>query len=151
MDGASGGGGNGVILAAIADVKSEVRAVRKDVGKIDRELGGVQSTLTSMDKGNVQRDTDLKELGRLQSECSARTGMVGVNARLKKLEREDEDITGKVDTVAQRQQALEMGIQQQDSVPFFAALKKMLPWLIVAIIGGAAVGGYLLAMSMIGS
>jgi len=137
---------NGPILAAIADVKFEIRELRGGVNNINRELGGVQEALKTIEKGNTTRDAELKDIRQQQSDCSARTGYLGVNARLKKLEKADEDITGSIDVVAQRQAAMNGSKARPSLMPVSYAAKKMLPWLVLAVIGGAALGGYILAM-----
>jgi len=145
---------NEAVIAAINDVKSEMRGVRTELGGVNRELGGVQATLTSMEKSNTKRDHDIENIRKGQAECQARADHAGVNARLKKIEAKDAEDTGKIDVYAQRTAALEMVVKKngngngKNGGAFVESIKRMAPWLVVAVLVGASLGGYLLAQSL---
>lgn len=139
------------ILELLKDVKKDVRITRDEVAGINREVGGIQVTLTTIQTANERQDTDIKEIRDRQANCTARTGYVGSNARIKKLEGKDKEITGSIDVVAQRQQAVELTLKKNgNGVSFNDAFKRLLPWFIVAVITGASLGGYALATMLMG-
>ncbi len=144
--------GDTAVLALLQDVKQETISTRREVGAMNRELGGVQATLLTMKEGNEKRDSDVRAIRDSQANCPARSAQTGVNARLKRLERADEDITGSVDIVAQRQQALESARDTKNNgVRVWDAVKKVWPVIILGVVGGAALGGWILAMAFMGS
>lgn len=127
------------ILSAIADVKLEVGNVRSDVNtmkaEVSRELGGVQTALVGIEKANDRRDEEIREVRRVQGDCEARVGMKGVHARIKRIEDGRSDNTGSIDIVTTK---------SSGGIGFIEALKSVWPLLILALIGGSAMGGWLL-------
>jgi len=144
----------GLILDAIKDVKSDMRSqigsVNTQLTGMQRELGGVQTTLQNLKESNEKTEAEVSKIRDAQADCQARKDIDGVNARLKKLEKKDEDITGQIDVVSNRQEILQAGLHKNGGVRFLEAFKRVWPVIVLAVIGGAAMGGYILAIIAMG-
>jgi len=142
------------VLEMLRDIKRDGKDTRNALSDINREMGGIQSTLKSMEKANEKRDQEVATIRTNQANCEARTLHKGLTARVKKLERADKDITGSVDVVSQRQQALEYALTKRkngngNGVKLGEAFRRTAPWLVMAILVGAALGGFGLAWFML--
>lgn len=120
-----------------------LRVVKKDVGKtketvdnMNRELGGVQATLNSMEKRNVERDKKIDSVQTEQLSCPARAGYGAVNARLKKHDKALFDSTGTVNIPVVP--AVSAAAQFSESeISFKDALIRMLPIIALSFACGA--------------
>lgn len=116
-----------------------------------RELGGVQSSLTAIN-GNVTRiEERVASVEEKQANCPARQDIRSVNARLKKVESFKEKIQderGEVSTVISIDRSNPNNNPSMAAAVATASTKDLIlkvgPWLITALLLGAALGGYLL-------
>jgi hypothetical protein len=74
------------ILELLKDVKKNIRDLNHKFDTTNRELGGIQVSLVEMRKHGDVQDRRIETVSRVQSDCQAKSGIKGVNARLRRLE-----------------------------------------------------------------
>lgn len=131
------------VMEMLKDVKAEVSEIKKSCNDMNREMGSVQQSLRTLFENGKKVETDVAAIRQMEIDCTARVNHSAVLDRLEKIESrsEREDATGRVDIAKARLSG------NGNSASFKSAFVRMLPWIIVAALAGAAIGGYSLALS----
>lgn len=118
---------------------------------VSEKLGGINATISSIKDTLTRQERRLDLTEDAQKSCPARHGIKGANARIVKLENFKEkvqeergEVTGitTVRTTDSTTTVAAMGFTHPITKSLFI---RMLPWLAVAVLVGAALGGYMLA------
>jgi archaellum component FlaC len=119
-----------------------------------RELGGVQTALTAINTNVTRIENRVSSVEEKQATCQARQDNRGINARLKKVEtfkekiqEERGEVTGVVDMRGRGRDDMRDNPGMAAAVATATTkdiILKAGPWIIAAMLTGAAIGGYLL-------
>lgn len=132
------------VLTLLRDLKSDVKDVNSTLQNNNRELGGVQTELKNLRSTNNEQKKEIAGVSKAVSNmetnykaCTARTAHPETQKRIRHLE----GINSQAPRPAWgRTTSQEAAI----TIPFKSTIIKALPWLIMAVVVGAALGGFAL-------
>jgi len=126
------------VLQILRDMKKDVRDTKATVDIINRELGGVQATLRTMEHTASEQQKRMDLIRSEQLSCPARTGYSSVRSNIKKLE-------GEIDATKETTGIYPlMRTVPELNLPFKDLMAKALPYLVIAFVSGAGILSVLL-------
>lgn len=118
-------------LQILRDMKKDVRETKGTVDVINRELGGVQAMLRTMERNSEEQDKKIDLIRSEQLSCPARTGYPSVRSTIQKLE-------GEIDSAKETTGVFRLIPHEQvGGLPFKDLVVKAMPYLILSFVCGA--------------
>lgn len=131
------------IMTILRVVRDDVKDVKRTVDTVNREMGAVQSVLKNLNENDSKHEREISLIRQTQLTCVAKSEHPSVIGRIEKIESQKtrDEITGQIEIMARSR-------ENGSHIPFGKSMIRMIPWLIMTALSGAAVAGYLLATRM---
>jgi hypothetical protein len=130
------------VIDLMKDVRTEVRSMKRVVIGVNRELGGVQSTLKSIQRCNSTQDKKIDKIHVNQMSCRAKNGYPSIVAKISKLNDKVErhqEITGNILPPGTGGYPVYSPVPPNRKSIFPEKVAKMMPYLLVSFAIGAGI------------